>query len=569
MGLRINTNISAQYALANLTNTNNKLSESLNRLSTGLRINKAADDSAGMTIADGLKFQSTNLGQAIKNGNNGINLIQIADMALQKSIDIVDQISQKAAQAANDTQDTASRSALQSDIDKLLEEIDNISNTTSYKGTKLLDGSFTNKLLHVGAYTNQTLSISVNKTASTAIGKIAQVEGDDGEYANSLSGATALTFDTTANLNKINAGLLTINGIDVNNYIDKSASTSQLDAKQMADAINQIQGTTGVTAKATTTLIGTAALGAGSINKGQLKINGVDIGATSNGTIVEDINNLSDKTGVIASIDSQNRLVLTAADGRNIAVEEGAGVSAITKIADNRTSLTGANLSLGSFGAQHSFYMNGVHILYGNATASTTLASVATQIRSQLAAAGVTDITVTSHSTIGSMTFTINDGHDLNTYNSEATTNPKSYIANSSAHGVISLISQKTIDIGGDKPQIGGFSTSSNPPKGSLSMVNVTSQNGAEIAIARAKSALSDLDKIRSGLGSVQNQIKATVENISITQININSAESTIRDVDFANESSNFSKLQILAQSGTYALAQSNAVQQNVLRLLQ
>ena len=564
MGLRINTNISAQYALANLTNTNNKLSESLNRLSTGLRINKAADDSAGMTIADGLKFQSTNLGQAIKNGNNGINLIQIADMALQKSIDIVDQISQKAAQAANDTQDPDSRSALQSDIDKLLEEIDNISNTTSYKGTKLLDGSFTNKLLHVGAYTNQTLSISVNKTASTAIGKLAQVEGDDGEYANSLSGATALTFDTTANLNKINAGLLTINGIDVNNYIDKSASTSQLDAKQMADAINQIQGTTGVTAKATTTLIGTAALGAGSINKGQLKINGVDIGATSNGTIVEDINNLSDKTGVIASIDSQNRLVLTAADGRNIAVEEGAGVSAITKIADNRTSLTGANLSLGSFGAQHSFYMNGVKITYGG---TSTAASAATQIRTALANAGVTDITVTSGASIASFTFTINDGHDLNTYNSGASI--ASHIANSSAHGVISLISQKTIDIGGDKPQIGGFSTSSNPPKGSLSMVNVTSQNGAEIAIARSKSALSDLDKIRSGLGSVQNQIKATVENITTTQININSAESTIRDVDFANESSNFSKLQILAQSGTYALAQSNAVQQNVLRLLQ
>ncbi|MGC8616983.1 MAG: flagellin B, partial [Desulfurella sp.] len=161
MSLQINTNIAAMQAINSLNNTNTKLSNTLNSLSTGLRLTSAAVDPAGMTIADSLNFQATNLGQAISNGNDTVNLINIADQALQQSINLVTNIAQQAIEAANATQDLASRQALQSNINGLLAEINNIAATTSYKGINLLDGSFVNKIVQIGAYQNQTIGIGI------------------------------------------------------------------------------------------------------------------------------------------------------------------------------------------------------------------------------------------------------------------------------------------------------------------------------------------------------------------------------------------------------------------------
>ncbi len=599
MGLRINTNINAQYAVMNLNNTNNKLSQSLNRLSTGLRITKAADDAAGMTIADSLKFQSLNLGQAINNGNNAIKLIQIADMALQKSIDIVQTVAQKATQAANATEDSASRSALQSDVNKLIEELNNIAETTSYKGVNLLDGTFTNKLVHVGAYMDQTLSIGAQRTAADSIGWVARsgatndvaqdewINSNQKLQENASAATTYMTFNTNTDFARFKADDTTINGVAIGNLAAGINEDQQVDAKTVAAAINSVKAQTGgVEAEAKTTVTGSAAITAGTISAGTFFINGVDIGQVNVGTkdannaLVNAINQFQDQTGVVASKDSNGQLVLTAQDGRNISVKANTNVTNIIHLSDSETKLTG---TVASITDATNFFLNGVSITLA---AGTSAISGAKEINSALTAAGIdTTHQLKASYSGGKLKLYAIDGRDINIHfaSAQATASAlgfvgldtgtanhdTNFIANESAHGNITLTSTDTIAIGGNKPAVSGLKEGTISPNKKLDDVNVTTQSGAELAIKISQSALSDLDKVRSNLGSVQNQIQATVENISVTQININGAESTIRDVNFAKESSNFSKLQILAQSGTYALAQANAVQQNVLRLLQ
>ncbi len=597
MGLRINTNIAAQYAVYNLNNTNNKLSLALNRLSTGLRITKAADDAAGMTIADGLQFQSMNLGQAINNGNNAIKLIQIADMALQKSVDIVQTIAQKATQAANATEDSSSRSALQAEINKLIQEVNNIANTTSYKNTKLLNGTFVDKMVHIGAYMDQTISIGARRTAADSIGWVAQTTSSaHATYANSIENASSannqyLQFNAKTGFAELQGGDLTINGVDVANYAAGISKDHQLSAKTMAAAINKVQSETGgVEASAETTVTASAEITAGTISAGTFKINGVDMGqidvaaGDANGNLVNKINQYSDQTGVVASTNSDGELVLTAEDGRNIAITANTNVQNILHLQDTETVNNGTSTAVGAGGL--TFYLNGYSITL---TGGEGAASAASTINSDLASAGVDTTKLYAATKVSGgnsyLKLVADDGRDINivvskTYASKGnvkflgldsnTTGAQiRYIANNSNHGTITLTSTDNIEISGDKAAVGGFKESVVSPNNNLEDVNVTTQKGAELAIKIAQSALSDLDSVRSGLGAIQNQIQATVENISVTQININGAESTIRDVNFAKESSTFSKLQILAQSGTYALAQANAVQQNVLRLLQ
>ncbi len=561
MGLRINTNVAALNAERNLQLTNNRLGDSLQKLSTGLRINKAADDAAGMTIADGLGLQSNNLLEAISNGNHAISAIQLSDQALQKTVDLINQISQRAITAANDTEDSTSRAALQADVSKFLQEINNISNTTSYKGTRLLDGSFTNKFFQVGAYADQTISLSINKTASTSIGKIATVTGG-ATYASALSGTSDLQFSGTRNF--IGKGLLTINGVDVEGAIDQYASTSQLDAKNMAAAINQSTTATGVTATATNTVTATAALTAGSIADGGLKINGVNIGATDSAHLVDAINAKSADTGVTAAINSAGELTLTATDGRNIAVNETTNASGITHIANTATTATGGSLGI-TAGSATKIASGGTLTLNGTAVTETAGETVATLV-SAINAAGITGVTAVGTS-VSNFAISINNGNDLNAQNKLSATT-FNILKNSSDHGTITLTSDKTIAVTGNTPTIGGLKAGNTAASGSLNGANVTTQAGAETVITRADAALKAIDTIRGNLGAAQNQIQATVENLQTTQINVKSAESNIRDVNFAEETANFSKLQILAQSGTFALAQANTVSQNILRLL-
>ncbi|RMF88688.1 MAG: flagellin, partial [Nitrospinota bacterium] len=172
MAFSINTNIGSLIAQRNLSKTNKALTESLERLSTGLRINKAADDASGLAIADKLKATGLGIGQALKNATDAISLIQIADGALEEAINIVNTIRTKAVQAASDGQTTETRRLIQNDIDRLLEELDSIAQNTTFNGQRILSGAFVNKAFQVGAGSNETFNVSIASAESTKVGHV-------------------------------------------------------------------------------------------------------------------------------------------------------------------------------------------------------------------------------------------------------------------------------------------------------------------------------------------------------------------------------------------------------------
>ncbi len=186
MSFSINTNLAALNAHRNLSRVDEQRNNTLERLSTGLRINKAADDASGLSIANGFLAQSLGIGQAIQNGTDATSLVQIADGALQESTNILNTVRTKAVQAASDGQTTETRQLIQNDINRLLTQLDNIAQNTSFNGQKLLSGAFSNKAFQIGANANQTVDVSIGSTESTRIGhtstadlSFASADGED------------------------------------------------------------------------------------------------------------------------------------------------------------------------------------------------------------------------------------------------------------------------------------------------------------------------------------------------------------------------------------------------------
>jgi len=616
MSLRINTNIAALNAHRNMIKTDNGLSKSLERLSSGLRINKAADDAAGMSIADALKAQANGLGQAIANANDGISVAQIADGALEESIGIVNSIRTKALQAATDVQNDASRAALQADIDKLLDEMGNIAETTQYNGKNLLDGTFVNKKIQIGAYSNQTVTFSISNANTTSVGTLdslvtssmsANVKVEDGgtsKFSNNYAGIEAYSATSSAE-----AGI-GLNGVDLSQFLAQQGG-DQLSAKGVAAAINTAADNTGgVKAAATTTVTGNTAITSGTLADGDLYINGVSIGTVTvqandaDNALVDTINKKTGETGVVASKDSQGKLTLTALDGRNIALGSGSGgKSAISTGSGNTSEILGGGTfdnstvsdltTLVDTEGNIDFYLDGVHVEVASAGAASLTAAAVDAYLNNLQAAGTisSDYAISSDTTVDTFTITRNDGLDINMFTTDddltingingasvthavASSANNSFVVNNSNEGSVTVTDDATVTFIGDSDLmtdfgIGSTTTVTSTSSGSIANAEVRTYEAAQITIDRADSALEQLDKIRSSIGSTQNQLESTVRNISVTQVNITSSESSIRDVDFAAESANFSKFQVLAQSGSFAMAQANASLQNVLRLLQ
>lgn len=504
MSFRINTNISALTAHTNAVMNNRNLGNSLDKLSSGLRINSAADDASGMAIADSLRSQASALGQAINNANDGISIAKIADKAMDEQLKILDTIKVKSTQAAQDGQNAQSRKALQADIKRLTEQLDNIATQTSYNGKSLLSGSFTNANFQVGAYSNQTVSMSVGATSSDKIGHTRF------ESTGMQAGTAASGISSTGGISQIqftlpNTSTLTLESVK----ISTSAGTG---IGVLAETINKSSDLTGVTASWSLTVTGENAIASGTYTN--ITINGTTIAATldlvandSNGVLADAINQHKETTGVMASVDSEGKLQLTSNDGRAIQVsglDNGAGADGI----DN--GIYFGNLTLKSAGAA------GINITDINSADLFELTDVTERIGAS----------VSLRDMMGELD--IQKANAMGAYTSSTA-------------------------IGAGQPLGAG----------------VTTYAGAQALIKIAQSAQEKLDSIRADIGSVQNQMIATVNNISVTQVNVKSAESQIRDVDFAAESANFSKANILAQSGSYAMSQANAVQQNVLKLLQ
>ena len=540
MSFRINTNITSLSSNNSTERTNKKLTASLEHLSSGLRINKAADDASGMTVANSLRSQASSLEQSIASGNDAIGVLQTADYAMAEQIEIIDTIRVKAIQAANDFHTRDSRLAIHQDIMRLLEEFDNIANTTTFNGHKLLNGNFSNKNFQMGAYSNEIISITIPRADSKSVGHLSFATSSPLMYENTNDFARA-EWTFTLNYGTIGNEKLEFN------FTGQDLLTQGF--KYITDRVNTAHVETGIRASARSDLATPVRiLGSKYSGPVDLSINGYQI--LSNATIQKDdadglvlnaINSQSSLTGVTATIDSgTGRMMLNSHKGLPIYI---------------KTNNNGARGALGlSFtdptsAAGNPKFLNDVLVLgeltfskYGSIPISYSITPANEIAKNQkgVVSTGISDDGKTKFEDSTTPHKAAINLHDF-------LTEPMSgSLSKAMGHGVVGTQ---------------GSNVTQEP--------GVLTYNGSQTLIDIAVVALGNLDRIRSDIGSIQNQITATINNISVTHLNIKAAESQIRDVDFANEVAQFNKQNILSQSGSYASAQANQIQQAIIRLLQ
>ena len=536
MSFRINTNITSLSSNNSTERTNKKLTASLEHLSSGLRINKAADDASGMTVADSLRSQASSLEQSIASGNDAIGVLQTADYAMAEQIEIIDTIRVKAIQAANDFHTRDSRLAIHQDIMRLLEEFDNIANTTTFNGHKLLNGNFSNKNFQMGAYSNEIISITIPRADSKAVGHLSFATSSPLMYENTNDFARA-EWTFTLNYGTIGNEKLEFN------FTGQDLLTQGF--KYITDRVNAVHVETGIRASARSDLATPVRiLGSRFFGPVDLSINGYQIlnNATvqnrdTDGSVINAINSQSSLTGVTATMDSSGRMVLTSHNDLPIYI---------------KTSDAGAKGALGlqfSDPADKTKFLSDVLVLgeltfskHGSIPTSYSITPVNDIAKKQkgVVSAGIS-----------------NDGK---TKFEDSTTPHKA---------AINLHDFLTEPMSGSLSKAMGHGVVGTQGSNVTQEPGVLTYNGSQTLIDIAVVALGDLDRIRSDIGSIQNQITATINNISVTHLNIKAAESQIRDVDFANEVAQFNKQNILSQSGSYASAQANQIQQAIIRLLQ
>ncbi|MEE4383999.1 MAG: flagellin [Pseudomonadales bacterium] len=491
MAQTINTNILSLTAQRNLNSTQSSLQTSLQRLSSGLRINSAKDDAAGLAIAERFTSQIRGMNQAVRNANDGISLAQTAEGALSETVNSLQRIRELAVQSANDTNSTTDRASLQEEVNQLVSEINRIAQNTEFNGQKVLDGSFTSAKFQVGANANQTINVSIGNAQATSIGNntvtgAANVGGTPAAAAD-LSGGNGVAGDD-----------LTISGSAGSSVITVDANDSAAD---IAEAVNAATTSTGVSATARTT----ATLGsfqAGSV--GQVSFNLTGAGGTAVAvqanvasesdlsSLADAINNASATTGITATLSADRASIeLVSETGDDIAIDT----------------------------------------VLGGGADGTTVFSVAGQalVDDQGADGGNDSIVV---------------------------------------GGQVTFSSSESFSISGDASSDVLGATTASSSLSAVSSINVGTQAGATSALSTVDGALEFVNGLRASLGAVQSRFESTISNLQTTAENLSAARSRIQDADFAAETANLTRAQILQQAGTAMLAQANSLPQSVLSLL-
>ena len=508
----INTNIASLNAQRNLNRTQGQLNVALQRISSGLRINSAKDDAAGLAITDRMTAQIRGLNQAARNASDAISLVQTGEGALQEVTNSLQRMRELAVQSRNATNTASDRQSLNDEFQQLSQEIDRIAQTTSFNGQKILDGTLGSVVFQVGANVGETISVDVGSSMRTsAIGNFASVSY---QLGNVLNG-------TADNLLMDAAGDIVINTVSIDAANAGANGLGQGSAQSIVNAINaKTDGSSGhgVTAVAgTTSASATAAQiaafaftnndGAGDLTY-TLSINGTQVFTQGQADTLKtadqlaaSINQVKSTTGVTASVQSDGSVDLSTTDGRNIEISEVLGGE------DNA-----ADQVLGYFG---------------------------------------------------------------NTATNAADTQVDVYKAN------ISLSSSSAIDVtvavaaddlfqggtGGTGPDDDGSAV--NTAVTGLDTTDVLSGTNADLAIQRIDVAITDVDVLRGTLGAVQSRFDSTVASLQNAAENVSAARSRIKDADFAAETAELTRTQILQQAGIAILAQANALPQNALALLQ
>lgn len=475
MTLQINTNVAALNTQRALTRNTRALSTSFERLSTGLRINSAKDDAAGLAISERFTAQIRGLNQAVRNANDGVSLAQTAESALNQMLGGLQRIRELAVQSANDTNAVGDRIAIQAEVDQLVEEVDRISTQTNFNDRLILDGSFTNRIFQIGAGSGQNLEVTIRSARAFDLGAQAVLDGG------------AVT--TTA----LGTGELALNGITVRPSAanDDTISFAANDASAIAKAaaINSSAPDHGVTAVVQpNTNTPTEAIAAGVIPAGAIVINGIDIGAVTvaaddaDSALRNAINARSAETGVQATLNGANELVLTAADGRNITFDG--------------TDLTGAGVFGGNLGG------------------------------------GAPGTTITSS---------------------------------------LRLESDRDISIAGAAPANAGLTAGTTVVNTAVNLttLSLSTQSGADQALGVLDTAIRQVAGQQAELGALLSRFESTVSNLSAISENLSAARSRIQDADFAAETAELSRNQVLQQSAIAILGQANVAPQVALQLIQ
>jgi flagellin len=475
----INTNISSLTAQRNLMSSQSSLSTSMQRLSSGLRINSAKDDAAGLAISERMTTQIRGSNQAARNANDGISMAQTAEGDLTQISSNLQRMRELAVQAANATNTASDRLALDAEVQALSSEIDRVSQNSAFNGVKLLDGSFVAQKFQVGANNTASDSITITAIASARTSAL----GGSG-----TSTATTVTGGVTTGA--LAAGQLTLNGQQVGaSTVGAAPGQSAGSAYSIALAINASSSLSGVTATAQpATVVGAAASAFAAVTTGAtLTVNGIQVGTIAAGAdavgqganTAAAINLVSGQSGVTATADNTGQVTLTTADGRDIAL--GAGFTPAN------SGLTGG-----------------------------------------------------------------------------ATTSGKIKLDTSSAAGIV---------VSGGSPAVAGLTAgtiaaTTTLTVSSISSINVLTAEGATTALAAIDGALATVNGSRASLGAYQNRFSSVVSSLQTTAENLTASRSRIQDADFALETANLSRAQVLQQAGTAMVAQANQLPQSVLSLL-
>ena len=499
--ISVNTNVSSLNAQRNLSQSGSDLATSMERLSSGMRINSAKDDAAGLQISNRLTSQIDGLSVAQSNANNGISMAQTAEGAMSESTSILQRMRELALQSANGSNSTEDREALQKEVSALQVEMTRIAETTSFGGQQLLNGSFGSKSFQVGSNANETINVSLSSVAANKIGtNQVNLQGDTAGLGETQAATTSGTS------NGVGTGTYTISGREEATVTIADEAT----AEEIANSINSYNSSTGVSAQARTEAT-------------------IDIGTP--GELDETISFKLDGAGLDAGKESTISYVGTGtAEGDKQAMAEAINA----KTDDHGVTAT---------------VENGELTISNNTGADIELTDLAES--SSTSAVGIT-LTGQSY-----------DGNDTSTATALAAG------GGAAVTGTVQLNSSEVFSVAGSVATLAAVATTEEVSTlVNVEDVDITSQKGSQDALAIIDNAIASIDSQRASLGAVQNRFDHTISNLANISENVSASRSRIQDTDFATETAEMTKNQILQQAGTSILSQANQLPQTALSLL-
>jgi flagellin len=562
----IGTNISALRSANASASASSSLSQAMERLSTGKRINAAKDDAAGLAIASRMTSQVKSMAVAIRNANDGISMTQTAEGALGEVTNMLQRMKELATQSANGTLGTSERAALQAETNQLVAQINDISKTTNFNGLNLLDGSVKNLKLQTGSNAGDTVALNLSAVSSNDLGLTSG--GRPGQVITGRVG----------DLSSVGANVLTLNGVNAVGSAFGSSTASDT-AKALADAVNANSDKTGVTATASNSVT-SGTITATSFAAGDLTINDKAVGAA--GSVEELVANINrNDFGVTATLGTDNKITLSNTTGKQIKIATASTNTSNFSAATYQgfvslTSDTGKDLKVGFGDTDGTAGLSATEITTGQKFGLNLSTDGVTFTGKPVTANSSTDLTAFKIN--GIAVGTVADGAGTPDASTTGTairdainalsdrTNVKASVA---SDGSLTLFSTNggPVRLEGAGAATAGFATQGGTENFS-SQLDISSQTAASASMAVIDKALDVVSAKRGDLGAIQNRLEVTVNNLTTTTSNLSEARSRIEDADFSAESTALAKAQILSQASTAMLAQANQSQQGVLKLL-